>query len=83
MTPREIAQKALSMIELYYSEFLSDTKLPDTFVVKVMFYGTMIVTVEEKPLDNAMAQRLLMHDLWLLYQDAKTKLAKHIMSPNN
>jgi len=82
-SPRELANDALALIELYYPEFLSDTGLPDIPLIKVMFFGTMIVTVAENPLDDRTAQSLLMVDLHLLYQDAKTKLAKSIISPLN
>lgn len=80
---REYADKALSMVELYYWEFLIDTHLPDSPVVKVMFYGTMIATVQEKPLPDENAQKLLMYDLTLLFKAAKVTLAKHIQSPMN
>jgi hypothetical protein len=83
MESREYANKALSMIELYYWQFLDESTMPDNPIVRIMFYGTMITTVQESPLPDETAQKLLVHDLILLFKAAKVTLAKHILSPLN
>lgn len=69
----EFADEIMTMIESYYPDFLAETGVEDSLMIKTGFYGAMIATVSEAPLPDIKVQEVVLGRLGKLYDDSMEK----------
>lgn len=81
----ELATQVMNFVPTYYHKFLADTRMMDSPLSRMAFYGSLIETFEQFPLTDVQANELVVYWLQekhnLAMQEVRDEAIRDIIQP--